>query len=109
MIPLNTTPERVRIIQEIMREVPVFYMIFDVIYLDGRLLLKEPYTDRRRRLGHADQQPAVRQVGRHPGPVRADAGEVSAGRHRPEAGRFGCADRRRPDHRPVWPGLHEVL
>ena len=24
MIPLNTTPERVRIIQEIMREVPVF-------------------------------------------------------------------------------------
>jgi len=33
-----------------LREVPVFYMIFDVIYLDGRLLVKEQYTERRRRL-----------------------------------------------------------
>ena len=47
-----------------MREVPVFYMIFDVIYLDGRLLLKDRYADRRRRLealklaGPAWQTPA---------------------------------------------------
>ncbi|HEX6547827.1 MAG TPA: non-homologous end-joining DNA ligase [Candidatus Dormibacteraeota bacterium] len=33
-----------------MREVPAVYMVFDVIYLDGRSLLKMPYRERRGRL-----------------------------------------------------------
>jgi len=47
-----------------MREVPVFYMIFDLIYLDGRMLVKETYSERRRRLdalqlaGNSWQTPA---------------------------------------------------
>jgi bifunctional non-homologous end joining protein LigD len=47
-----------------MKEVPVFYMIFDLIYLDGRMQVKEPYVERRRRLealhlaGPAWQTPA---------------------------------------------------
>jgi bifunctional non-homologous end joining protein LigD len=47
-----------------MKEVPVFYMIFDVIYLDGRMQVKETYVERRKRLealqlaGPAWQTPA---------------------------------------------------
>ena len=47
-----------------MKEVPVFYMIFDVIYLDGRMQVDEPYVERRARLealqlaGPAWQTPA---------------------------------------------------
>jgi bifunctional non-homologous end joining protein LigD len=47
-----------------MKEVPVFYMIFDLIYLDGRMQVKETYVERRRRLealklaGPAWQTPA---------------------------------------------------
>ena len=33
-----------------MRETPVAYLLFDVLYLDGRLLLGRPYRTRRRRL-----------------------------------------------------------
>jgi bifunctional non-homologous end joining protein LigD len=32
------------------REVPVAYVVFDVVYLDGELLVAEPYSSRRRRL-----------------------------------------------------------
>jgi bifunctional non-homologous end joining protein LigD len=32
------------------REVPVAYMVFDLLYLDGRSLLGQPYRERRRRL-----------------------------------------------------------
>ncbi|MEP7105684.1 MAG: DNA ligase, partial [Chloroflexota bacterium] len=47
-----------------MKEIPVFYMIFDVLYLDGRVQVKETYVERRRRLealklaGPAWQTPA---------------------------------------------------
>src|SRR4029077_13911318 len=33
-----------------MKEVPVTYMVFDLMWQDGHSLLKEPYTDRRKRL-----------------------------------------------------------
>jgi bifunctional non-homologous end joining protein LigD len=33
-----------------MRETPVAYLLFDVLYLDGRLLLGQPYRTRRRQL-----------------------------------------------------------
>jgi bifunctional non-homologous end joining protein LigD len=33
-----------------MKEVPVFYMIFDVIYLDGRMQVKQTYAERRKLL-----------------------------------------------------------
>jgi bifunctional non-homologous end joining protein LigD len=33
-----------------MKEVPVTYMIFDLMWQDGHALLKEPYADRRRKL-----------------------------------------------------------
>src|SRR5215471_5272760 len=33
-----------------MRDVPVVYLLFDAVYLDGDLLLSEPYPVRRRRL-----------------------------------------------------------
>ncbi len=33
-----------------MREVPAVYLIFDLVYLDGRSLLRTPYRERRRRL-----------------------------------------------------------
>ena len=48
-----------------LKEVPVFYMIFDLIYLDGRMQVKETYVERRRRLealqlaGPAWQTPAI--------------------------------------------------
>jgi bifunctional non-homologous end joining protein LigD len=37
-------------IRRMMREVPVFYFIFDLLYLDGHLFLGLPYLERRRRL-----------------------------------------------------------
>jgi bifunctional non-homologous end joining protein LigD len=37
-------------IRRLMPEVPVAYMIFDLIYLDDALLIGEPYTQRRERL-----------------------------------------------------------
>lgn len=49
-----------------MLEVPVLYMIFDLVYLDGRSLLRTPYRERRRQLeslglqaGHWQVPPAV--------------------------------------------------
>ena len=60
------------------REVPVYYMIFDLLYLNGRLLLKEPYRERRARLedlklaGPAWQTPAYE---RGQGKVMLDASE----------------------------------
>jgi bifunctional non-homologous end joining protein LigD len=36
-----------RVIQERAAEIPVIYMIFDVLYLDGRNLMKLSYTERR--------------------------------------------------------------
>jgi bifunctional non-homologous end joining protein LigD len=50
------------------RDTPVVYVCFDLLYLDGRLLLEQPYRDRRQRLeglglqGSAWQTPAA-QVG----------------------------------------------
>jgi bifunctional non-homologous end joining protein LigD len=37
-------------VQRLVREVPVVYMIFDAVYLDGRRLFDEPYLERRARL-----------------------------------------------------------
>lgn len=37
---------------QLQRATPVFYMIFDVLYLDGRSLLRVPYEDRRGELEH---------------------------------------------------------
>ncbi len=53
-----------RAIAEVGRNVPATYIIFDILYLDGRLLLAEPYNERRRILedlspaGPAWQTPA---------------------------------------------------
>ena len=38
-------------VRRIMKQVPVAYLIFDVLYLDGRSLLQVPYEERRRLLG----------------------------------------------------------
>ncbi len=38
----------------LMAEVPVLYVIFDVLWLDGRLLTGEPFVERRRRLEQLD-------------------------------------------------------
>ena len=60
------------------REVPVFYMVFDLLYLDGRPLLKQPYRERRARLeelrlsGAAWQTPAYERGG---GQVMLEASE----------------------------------
>jgi bifunctional non-homologous end joining protein LigD len=51
-------------VRRLARTEPVTYVIFDLLYLDGRLLLDEPYTERRERLlelglaGPAWQTPA---------------------------------------------------
>jgi bifunctional non-homologous end joining protein LigD len=45
-IGLNSESE----VRRLMREVPVAYFVFDLLYGDGRLLLAQPYTERRRRL-----------------------------------------------------------
>jgi bifunctional non-homologous end joining protein LigD len=36
-----------RLIQRLMKEVPVFYVLFDVLYLDGKNTMKLPYIERR--------------------------------------------------------------
>ena len=63
-------------IREQMRAVPVVYMIFDVVYLDGRLLVGEPYTTRRRklralRLKGPHWQTPPQQVGHGPSTMQA--------------------------------------
>lgn len=55
-----------RTIATVGREIPATYIIFDIMYLDGRLLVDEPYRERRRLLeelapaGPAWQTPAHR-------------------------------------------------
>jgi bifunctional non-homologous end joining protein LigD len=50
---------------------PVVYAIFDLLYLDGRLLLELPYAERRRRLEALGLEgPAWRVPGTHPGAGR---------------------------------------
>lgn len=39
-----------REIQRLSRQLPVSYVVFDLLYLDGRSLVGEPYADRRRQL-----------------------------------------------------------
>src|SRR6266545_2977391 len=36
-----------RLIQRLMKDVPVFYVLFDVLYLDGRNTMGLPYVERR--------------------------------------------------------------
>ena len=38
------------------RDIPATYMIFDILYLDGRLLVDEPYSERRRILEELNPQ-----------------------------------------------------
>jgi bifunctional non-homologous end joining protein LigD len=58
-------------IAQIAREVPVAFMIFDIVWLDGRLLTGEPYTERRSILaelalaGPAWQTPSAGDDGDH--------------------------------------------
>ncbi|HEX8525085.1 MAG TPA: non-homologous end-joining DNA ligase [Tepidisphaeraceae bacterium] len=39
-----------RMVQRLMKEVPAFYVLFDVLYLDGKSTMKLPYIERRRLL-----------------------------------------------------------
>jgi bifunctional non-homologous end joining protein LigD len=53
------------------RQIPIYYMVFDLLYLDGRWLVEEPQTARQERLAQVLQPSAqVRLVDNHPSGVQ---------------------------------------
>ena len=59
-----------------MADTPVTYLIFDLLYLDGRSLIDLPYTERRERLEALE--PGRRRTGRRPATTAATARPCSS-------------------------------
>jgi len=58
---------RKRVSQTLMREVPVAYVAFDVLHLDGKLLIDEPLRSRAERLNSLFSEPLQARTGEHAG------------------------------------------
>jgi hypothetical protein len=61
-LPFSTLQQRLgrkKVSAKLMREVPVAYLVFDILYADGQLLLDHPLRDRANILDKADEEPGT--------------------------------------------------